>query len=318
MCRVTKPAEEYAVTLPVRSSRTGKGRTTSGRSRNPAALFLCLLALSSETFAWWNGSWVDPWRTPRLDPQVLEPFLDGVLGAQIAAYQIPGAVVSVVQDGETLIAKGYGLAHVSTTTPVRADRTLFRVGSVAKVLTWMALLQLAEAGDLDLEQDVNVHLGDLALPPSFPTPVTPSDLITHSAGFEDRFGGLFAADAGSLLALPDYLRRYRPARVRPPGQLTAYSNYGAALAGHLVERITGTPFEDYVAERVLEPLGMTRSTFAQPAPEPLRADLATGYGKRLEPLGFEWLQAGPSGALSSTATDMARLDDGHSRGRSAR
>jgi len=271
------------------------------------SLPLCLWLLSPVALGWSSDAWLDPWRAPRLEPEVLEPFLDGLFGAQIAAYQVPGAVVSVVHDGETLLARGYGLAHVATATPVQAERTLFRAGSVAKVLTWMALLQLAETGALALDGDVNTHLGDLALPPTFPTPVSPSDLITHSAGFEDRFGGLFAVDAESLLALPDYLRRYRPARVRRPGRLTAYSNYGAALAGHLVERVTGTPFASYVAERILKPLGMARSTFAQPVPEPLRADIATGYGKRLEPLGFEWLQGEPSGALSTTATDMARL-----------
>ncbi len=268
-------------------------------------LGLCLAA--TPVFSWWNAPWPDPWRNARVERAVLEPFVDGLMGAQIAAYQIPGAAVAIVQHDEILLAKGYGLARVGSATPVRADRTLFRVGSVAKVLTWMALLQLAESGGLSLEQDVNEHLGELALPSTFQAPVTPSHLITHSAGFEDRFAGLFAASGGSLLTLPDYLQQYRPVRVRPPGQITAYSNYGAALAGHLLERVTGVRFEDYVARHIFQPLDMLSSTFAQPVPESLRAHLATGYGKRLEPLGFEWLQAAPSGALSTTATDMARL-----------
>jgi CubicO group peptidase (beta-lactamase class C family) len=229
------------------------------------------------------------------------------MGAQIAAYQIPGAVVAVVRGEETLLAKGYGLADVERGIPVRGDRTLFRVGSVAKVLTWMALLQLAEDRALVLDADVNHHLGELALPATFPEPVTPAHLMTHSAGLEDRFAGLFAADGRSLLSLRDYLGRYRPARVRPPGRVTAYSNYGAALAGHLVERVSGRGFADFIAERTLGPLGMTRSSFAQPLAGPLHAALATGYGERQEALPFEWLQAGPAGALSTTATDMAAL-----------
>ncbi len=277
-----------------------------GRTRRGLlVLGLCLAA--TPVVSWWNGPWPDPWRSIRLEPAVLEPFVDGLMGAQISAYQVPGAVVAVVQHGEVLLAKGYGLARVVSATPVRADQTLFRVGSVAKVLTWMALLQLAESGGLSLGQDVNEHLGDLALPSTFQTPITPSHLMTHTAGFEDRFGGIFAAGGGSLLPLPDYLRQYRPLRVRPPGQLTAYSNYGAALAGHLVERVTGLRFEDYVARHIFQPLDMLSSTFAQPVPKSLRAQLATGYGRRLEPLGFEWLQAAPSGALSTTAADMARL-----------
>ena len=293
--------------VPEASRQHSPGRRRTSDSCIAVILLFVLLLPLPVAFGWWSDPWIDPWQSPRLEPEVLEPFVDGVLGAQIAAYQVPGAVISVVHDGVTILAKGYGLADVTTATPVRAERTLFRAGSVAKVLTWMALLQLAEAGTLALDQDVNSHLGDLALPPVFPTPVTPFDLSTHSAGFEDRFGGLFAANADSLLTLPEYLRRYSPAQVRPPRQLTAYSNYGAALSGHLVERVTGTPFSRYVAGRLLEPLGMRRSTFAQPVPEPLRTDLATGYDKRLQPLGFEWLQGQPSGALSTTATDMARL-----------
>jgi CubicO group peptidase (beta-lactamase class C family) len=266
-----------------------------------------VLSLASPSLPGWTGPWPDPWRTADLDPSVLAPFFDGLLGAQLAAYQVPGAAVAVVQGDRVVLARGYGLADVATGRPVTAERTLFRAGSVAKVLTWMALLALAESGAIALDEDVSPHLGDLALPETFQEPVTAAHLMTHTAGLEDRFGGLFAASADRLLALPDYLRRYRPERVRPPGRLAAYSNYGAALAGHLVERVTGVAFQEFVEGRLLRPLGMTRSTFAQPLPPGLAEDLATGYGKRLEPLGFEWIQTGPAGALSTTAADMATL-----------
>ena len=91
------------------------------------------------------------------DPQELEAFIDGVMAAQMEAYHIPGATISVVKDGELFFAKGYGYADLESRKPVIANETLFRVGSVSKLLTWTAVMQLAEQGKLDLNVDVNTY-----------------------------------------------------------------------------------------------------------------------------------------------------------------
>src|SRR5215217_8236113 len=120
----------------------------------------------------------------------LEGFLDDLLGRQLAENHIPGASVAVVKDGRLLFAKGYGYANLEQRTPVVADQTLVRVGSIAKLLTWTAVMQLVEQGKLDLNADINSYLADVTIPATYPAPITLAHLLTHTAGFEDRNLGI--------------------------------------------------------------------------------------------------------------------------------
>jgi len=245
---------------------------------------------------------------------VEEAFFDGVMAEQLKSYRIPGATVAVVADGDLLFAKGYGYADLATHRPVVADRTLFRPGSVSKVITWTALMQQVEKGKVDLDADVNDYLTDFKIPPAFGEPITLANLMTHTAGFEDRRVAMIKAGPDDLKPLPTYLKDGVLARVFPPGEVPAYSNYGTSLAGYIVERVSGVPFDQYVEENIFEPLGMTRSTFREPVPPALEADLAVGYtfeGGVFEAQDFEWLQDYPAGSMSSTAPDMARFMAAH-------
>ncbi len=245
------------------------------------------------------------------DPRKLETFLDGVIGKQLRANHIPGAAVSVVKDGQLLFAKGYGSADLQAGRPVNAQTTLFRVGSVSKLFTATAVLQLAEQGKLHLHADVNTYLKTFHIPATYPEPITLAHLLTHTAGFEGRDTGLQAARTTSdLEPLGQLLAEHMPVRVRPPGELTAYSNYGMALAGYLVEQVSGMPFEQYVEQHIFQPLGMDSSTFRQPVPASLSADLSRGYTYSngvYHPDPFEVIGVPPAGAMSATATDMARF-----------
>jgi CubicO group peptidase (beta-lactamase class C family) len=249
------------------------------------------------------------------DPAELASFLDGVLGQQLGAYHIPGATVSVVKDGKVIFAKGYGSADVATGTPVRADATLFRVGSVSKLFTWTAVMQLKEQGKLDLNADVNRYLKTYQIPDTYPgKPITLAALLTHTAGFEDRGANIFARNASDLRPLGAWLPANVPARVRPPGLVTSYSNYGAALAGYVVEQVSGQPFDAYVENHILKPLNMGHSTFRQPLPQDAAADMAQGYsfgGGRYTIQPFEYVQPEPAGSFSATATDMANFMIAH-------
>jgi CubicO group peptidase (beta-lactamase class C family) len=248
--------------------------------------------------------------TTRLDAAEVEPLMDGAIAAQLAAFRLPGATLSIVQDGQLLFAKGYGYADIAKQTPVVADKTLFRPGSISKLFVWTAVMQLVEQGKLDLDADVNRYLTAFQIPPTFPQPITLAHLMSHTPGFEEQGLGTFAASEEELQPLETYLASHIPARVRPPGQLTAYSNYGAALAGYIVGEVSGLGFEQYMAQEILQPLQMKRSTFQQPLPDTLASDMATGYlytGAGHEPQAFEWVQASPAGALSSTATDLANF-----------
>jgi CubicO group peptidase (beta-lactamase class C family) len=243
------------------------------------------------------------------DPAELEAFLDDLLTRQLAERHIPGASLAVVKDGRLFFAKGYGYANLEQRTPLVADQTLVRVGSIAKLFTWTAVLQLVEQGKLDLNADVNNYLADFQIPATYPAPITLAQLLTHTAGFEDRQLGITVSSAGGLLPLGTYLAQAMPARVFPPGTVTAYSNYGAVLAGYIVERVSGEPFEQYMQQHIVEPLAMRHSTFTQQLPPDLAAHLAVSYAydEMYHAKPFEYFQIAPAAGLSATATDIAQF-----------
>lgn len=235
-------------------------------------------------------------------PAALTGFFDGMLPGRLADDQVPGAVVSVVSGGDMVFAKGYGLADVARGVGFDASRSLVRIASISKLFTWTAVMRLVEAGRLDLDADVNRYL-DFEVPATFPEPVTLRHLMDHTAGFEERIIGTAARSAEDMPALGDFLADNMPARIRPPGEMSGYSNYGAGLAGYVVARVSDMSYEDYLRQNLLAPLDMTRSTAAQPVPSALAGDLAVSYDGDPVPFIFDTLP--PDGSLSTTATDMA-------------
>jgi CubicO group peptidase (beta-lactamase class C family) len=244
------------------------------------------------------------------DPAELEVFLDGIMAAHKESHHVVGATVSVVAQSRVLLAKGYGHADLRSGKPVDPARTLFRIGSVTKLFTWTAAMQLAEQGKLDLGADLNRYLDEFKIPATFPEPITMAHLMSHTPGFEDRVIGLFARGEDSLIPLGRLLSRELPARVRPPGQLAAYSNHGTALAGYVVERLSGLTWEEYVERSILEPLGMKHTAVRQPVPSHLAADMSAGYRYTRgahEAKEFEFVPARPAGSMGSCAADMAQF-----------
>jgi CubicO group peptidase (beta-lactamase class C family) len=245
-----------------------------------------------------------------LTAQDLEAFLDGIVSLQLERDNIAGATIAVVKDGKVLFAKGYGYADYEKKNPVSEEETLFRPGSVSKLFTWTAVMQLVEQGKLDLDRDVNAYL-DFKIPDAFGQPITLKNILTHTPGFEEQVKDLFAVGSESP-NLGAYLKTHIPGRIYPPGTVPAYSNYGAALAGYIVERVSGRPFDEYIEENIFKPLGMTHSTFRQPLPPALAPNMSNGYQLASDgPKPFEMVVAFPAGSLSSTATDMARFMMAH-------
>jgi CubicO group peptidase (beta-lactamase class C family) len=240
----------------------------------------------------------------------VETFLDGLVPLQINQDDIAGVTISVVKDGKLLFAKGYGYADVEKKKPVSPQETLFRPGSISKLFTWTAVMQLFEQGKLDLDRDVNEYL-DYKLPDAFGKPITLKNIMTHTPGFEEQIKDLFLTDS-TKPNLGQYLKTHIPARIYPPGTVPAYSNYATAVAGYIVERVSGRPFDEYVAENILKPLNMTRSTFTQPLPSDLAPLMSSGYRLGSAEAGpFEVINAFPAGSLSSSATDMAQFMMAH-------
>jgi CubicO group peptidase (beta-lactamase class C family) len=243
-----------------------------------------------------------------LTAEDLRTYFEGLIPYALRRNDITGAVVAVVKDGQLLFAEGYGYADLKTRKPVDADRTLFRPGSVSKLFTWTAVMQQVERGKLNLDADINTYL-DFKIPEAYGKPITMRHCMTHTPGFEETVTDLFVGKPEQLYPLRDYLIKRMPARIFPPGQVVAYTNYCTTLAGYIVERLSGERFADYVANHILKPLSMAHSTFVQPLPKPLQPDMATGYktasgGEIVE---FESIQAAPAGALTAPATDMARF-----------
>lgn len=241
----------------------------------------------------------------------LEAWLDGYMPFAISRGNIAGAVVVVVKDGAVLLQKGYGYSDVARARPVDPETTLFRPGSVSKLVTWTAVMQLVEAGKLDLDRDVNSYL-DFTIPPYHGRPVTLRNILTHTAGFEESVRYLIGNDPKTLMPLGDYARGALPARVFAPGTTPAYSNYATALAGHIVARTSGMPFDDYVDRNIFRPIGMTGATFRQPLPAALAGRMSRGYAlASQEPKPFEIVIPAPAGSLAASGADMGKFMIAH-------
>jgi CubicO group peptidase (beta-lactamase class C family) len=249
------------------------------------------------------------------DPAEMEAFLDKELGREMQKHHIAGAAVSVVKDGELFFAKGYGEANLERGIPVDPEQTVFHVGSVGKLFTWTAVMQLVEQGKLDLDADINTYL-DFRIPDTYPQPITLRHLMTHTSGFEDRWLDSVVSDTSELVPAREWLVSYMPARVCPPGDCAGYSNYNAMLAGYIVARVSGEPYDQYIQEHIFDPLGMAHSTAQSPIPQDLRAQASLGYNYEDgdfqafpdyigQPAGW------PSGAHQATVTDMARFMIAH-------
>ena len=248
---------------------------------------------------------------PQLTRADVQAWLDGFLPYALQRGDVAGAVVAVVKDGDVLFKKGYGYADVKHKRPVDPDLTLFRPGSVSKLFTWTAVMQLVEQGKLDLDKDVNEYL-DFKIPPAFGKPITLRNCMTHTPGFEEIAKNLFSDDTTRVMPNGQWLKSWTPHRVYPPGVVPAYSNYATAMAGYIVERVSGEPFEQYIEHHIFQPLGMEHATFRQPLPPSLRKDMAEGYEVASgEAKPFEMVVGAPAGSLSASGADMARFMIAH-------
>ena len=249
---------------------------------------------------------------PQLTREDLEAWLDGFIPYALGRGNIAGGIVVVVKDGQVLLQKGFGYADVEKKLPVDPDKTLFRPGSISKLFTWTAVMQLVERGKIDLDADINQYL-DFKIPPGPDgEPITMRNLMTHTPGFEEQVKELISEDPARIRTIEATLKSWVPDRIFKAGTMPAYSNYGTALAGHIVERVSGLSFDDYLDQNIFAPLGMQHSSFRQPLPEALMAGMARGYEDAAgKPKGYELINLSPAGSLAATGADMARFMIAH-------
>jgi CubicO group peptidase (beta-lactamase class C family) len=245
-------------------------------------------------------------------------WLDGYLPYALKTGDIAGAVVAIVKDGAVVTERGYGFSDVEKRTPVDPKLTLFRPGSVSKLFTWTAVMQLVEQGKIDLDADINQYL-DFKVLGRDGKPITMRNLMQHTPGFEEHARGVISAK-NDLPSFEELLKQGVPERIFTPGTTPAYSNYGASLAGYIIERISGESFYSYIEKHIFEPLDMRHSTFRQPLPAALEPLMSKGYRVASgEAQPFEYIGPAPAGSLSASADDMthfmiAHLQDGEYHG----
>lgn len=240
----------------------------------------------------------------------LKAHVDGLMAGLIAAGEFPGATLLIIQDGKVLLKSGYGFADVAARVPVDPNRTRFRVASISKLFTATAVMQLAEQGKVDLNADVNAYLQTFKLSPAYPQPVTLANILTHTAGFDDRYLALGVPLAAAPPPLGQYLAHNMPPRVHAPGKVISYSNHALALAGNVIENVSGQEFGAYIQTNIFAPLGMESSSFGIPYPTP--QDIAVPYYRGGTEGGFrrielDRMQASPAGDLVTTAADIAKF-----------
>ena len=253
-----------------------------------------------------------PTGAPALTREDVSAWLDGFMPYALETGDIAGAVVVVVKDGQVLFQQGYGYSDLEKRTPVDPETTLFRPGSVSKLFTWTAVMQLVEQGKLDLDADVARYI-DFQIPARDGKPVTLRQIMTHTAGFEEQIRALIIEDPAKIVPLDQALKHWIPDRVHAPGSTPAYSNYATAIAGYIVQRVSGQPFDQYIAQHIFQPLGMQHSSFSQPLQPELLAKMSKGYARASEGEAkpYEFISLAPAGSLASTGADMARFMIAH-------
>ncbi len=248
-----------------------------------------------------------------------KPHVDAYVSKAQAEYVIPGVVVSIVFRGELVVCEGYGYSNVRTQSRVNPKTTQFQIGSIGKTMTAIAVMQQIESGRLELDRDVNQYL-PFEIPNTIEEPLTLRAILSHRTGFEDSpFKGFMYRDATKVPDMEAYLASHIPRRVFPPGEVSTYSNYGVALAGYMVQRVTGVPFAEYAENRIFHPLGMRSTTYREPlenggpmdlVPGP-DTDIAVGHhkGANDKPFAEPYIflsHIAPVGSVISTGEDMAR------------
>jgi CubicO group peptidase (beta-lactamase class C family) len=250
-----------------------------------------------------------------IDPVELRAFADTFFAEHMETFHIPGVSFVFVQGGEVIYAHGYGYANLETATPIDADSSVMRIGSVSKLFVATVVMQLVEQGQLDLHGDINQYLTSFQLENTFHEPVTLAHLLTHHGGFEDP-PYVSNTDPDQVQPLGPFLAANMPPPTHLPGEVFIYSNYGYALAALIIEEVSGTPFNQYVEQNIFTPLKMTQSSYllAPPLPE----NMVTGYlyqdGEQI-PQPMDYDSDYPGGSIVSTAEDMshfilAHLGDG--------
>lgn len=248
----------------------------------------------------------------------IECFIDEFFKKNIEKYNLPGAAVVVVKDGEEILKKGYGYSNLDEKKVINPDETLFPAASVSKLFTATAIMQLVEQGKIGLNENVEKYIAPYKIENKFVGKVTCRNLLTHTSGVDEasEINGN-TRDKNNIKSQEYYFDNHKIIVTREPDTVSRYSNQGYNILGYIIEKVSGMSYEQYINDNILYPLKMNNSL--------VRLDndnLAKGYEMSdksyiLVPLAYQYT-SGSSGILA-TVKDMenfmlAHLNNGEFQG----
>jgi CubicO group peptidase (beta-lactamase class C family) len=252
----------------------------------------------------WVWTWIAA-ATP-LDVATMEDDVEHAVTKHLERTRVPGVVVAVVAGGEIVLLRGWGVADIETQRPMDPHTTIMRVASLSKTFTATAVAQLEDEGRVDLDADVDDYLRNVSTRDTFAQPVTLRHLLAHTAGYINFNSGRVFLQPRRAEDIESFMAATMPPRLYPPGAATLYTNHGNALAGLVVQDVSGMAVTDYVHARILEPLGMHSTSYEVALDDPnLASSYRVDHGE-VTPWQYEHYGTVPASSIHSTAQDMAR------------
>lgn len=228
-------------------------------------------------------------------------------------FDFVSAAVGIFQGDDVLYTGYFGETDIENSIPAD-ENSVYEWGSISKTLIWVSAMQLWEQGRLDLDRDVREYLPDGFFQYlSYDEPITMLNLMNHNAGWQETTRPIFKTDENAILSLGEELQAIEPVQIHRPGEVVAYSNYGAAVAGYVVECVSGMDYCEYVHKNIFEPLGMEHTAL-----NPAHSDNEWVYEQRAKTKSYrfsmgkcidlgnclDYIPAYPAGAATGTLTDL--------------
>lgn len=252
----------------------------------------------------WVWTWIAA-ATP-LDVATMEAEVERAVTKHLERTRVPGVVVAVVAGGEIVLLRGWGVADIETQRPMDPHTTIMRIASLSKTFTATAVAQLEDEGRVDLDADVDDYLRNVSAGEAFGQPVTLRHLLAHTAGYINFNSGRVFLQPPRPEDFEAFMAATMPPRLYPPGAATLYTNHGNALAGLVVQDVSGMAVTEYVHTQILDPLGMTSTSYAVALDDPnLASSYRVDHGE-VTPWRYEHYGTVPASSVLSTAHDMAR------------
>jgi len=267
-----------------------------------APVAMLLAALPAHAGAYRSDSEVGSW-------------IDTTFSTAIAQRHASGIAAAFVRDGRVVLLKGFGHSDLAGRIAVDPAATPFAIGSITKNFTGTCIAQLLERGLIhSLDDPANRYLRRIQLPRAFGREVSIRNLLDHRGGLDESVFGLATRQVVAVPITGDEIIERLPRIVRPPGEISVYSNIGYGVLGVLIEDVTGLTYPEYVRQNILRPLGMTHSFIRSRPSEPIAQPVAYRLGGSAEPVPQSWVPhpfIAPAGGLVSSAEDMAKFAIAH-------